>query len=287
MGDAAEGEYGLNTQYYPGTISLITVEMPTDSYPGSGFEGAYFNLSVNKNLSFSQCVSIDSQNLPSGREGTTTIGGIAFRWGGEGGVGAGQSSYGKYYTGYANGTCYEFNLGDAGGSNVSLSGVPGPSYAGDMSVLEALLSSVDFTGQSSSVLKFTPPNNVAYEDQTYSATVSPCFVPTVYNPEYGVAEINPASSSQLVPGADVDEGGFVAVVLDDLGNTDFHCDKGTNTEIFDVVMHSEGGSFINTNSLPLGTVILFVANEDPGSDYVAGSRDVLAVSAPFELLKAQ
>jgi hypothetical protein len=144
-GDAAEGDYGLYIKYDPGAVSLITVEMPTSSYPGTGFEGAYFNLSVDAHLDPGQCFSLTSQAGPGGG-GHLTIGGVVFDWRDEGSVAAGTDFDRRNYSGYANGVCYYFNLGDRGGANVNgVTGASLPSYAGDMTTMEGLLSSVKFT----------------------------------------------------------------------------------------------------------------------------------------------
>jgi hypothetical protein len=142
-GDTAEGDYGLYTQYDPGAVSLVTVEMPTSSYPGTGFEGAYFNLSVDAHVDPGQCFSLTSQAGPGGG-GHLTIGGVVFDWRDEGSVAAGTDFDTRNYSGYTNGICYYFNLGDRGGANVSLNGAVLPSYASDMTTLEGLLSSVNF-----------------------------------------------------------------------------------------------------------------------------------------------
>lgn len=145
-GDTAEGDDGLYTKYDPNAVSLITVEMPTDSYPGTGFEGAYFNLSVDKQLDSSQCAALNSQPGPNNTPGgVITIDGVVFNRYAAGSVAAGTSFGTQNYSGYANGVCYEFNLGDVGGSNVNaVTGAPSPSYAGDMSVLEGIFPSVKF-----------------------------------------------------------------------------------------------------------------------------------------------
>lgn len=153
-GDTAEGDYGLYTPYGPyqnasTTISLVTVEIPPSLYPGTNLEGAYFNLTVNKKLSQSQCLALTSQSGPNNGGGVITIGGVVFNWNLSGGVGGGTDVFSRNYSGYTNGTCYEFNLGDATGNDVSLTGTKMSGSANDISVLEGMLPSVKFTGLAS------------------------------------------------------------------------------------------------------------------------------------------
>jgi hypothetical protein len=161
-GDTAEGDYGLYTPYGPyqnasTTVSLITVEIPPSFYPGTNLEGAYFNLSVNKQLSQSQCLALTSQPGPNNGGGKTTIGGVTFNWTRAGSAAAGTDEFSENYSGYTNGTCYEFNLGDTTGNDVSPTGTRMSGSANDISVLEGVLPSVKFTGSAPSV-KVTSEN---------------------------------------------------------------------------------------------------------------------------------
>jgi hypothetical protein len=144
-GDTAEGDYGLYTKYDPHTISLVTAEIPRNAYPGTGFGGAYFNLSVDKQLSQIQCAALippfGPNNIP---DKIIDIDGVMFTRYAAGSVAAGTAEYIENYSGYANSICYEFNLGDITGSTVSNNN-PKPTYANDISVLEGVLSSVKFS----------------------------------------------------------------------------------------------------------------------------------------------
>lgn len=150
-GDTAEGDYGLYTQYgpqyAPTAVSLITVEIPPSLYPGTNLEGAYFNLSVDKQLSQSQCSALippfGPNNIP---DKVIVIDGVTFTRYAAGGVAAGTDEFTENYSGYTNDTCYEFNLGDTTGNDVSATGVKMSGSANDISVLEGVLSSVKFTG---------------------------------------------------------------------------------------------------------------------------------------------
>ena len=146
-GDTAEGDYGLYTPYGPyqnasNTVSLITVEIPPSFYPGTNLEGAYFNLSVNKQLSQSQCLALTSQPGPNNGGGKTAIGGVIFNWTRAGSTAAGTDEYSENYSGYTNGACYEFNLGDATGNDISPTGTKMSGTADDISALEGVLPTV-------------------------------------------------------------------------------------------------------------------------------------------------
>jgi hypothetical protein len=168
-GNAAEGDYGLYTQYDPNAVSLITVEIPSSLYPGTNLEGAYFNLSVDKQLSQSQCSALNSQpgpnNIPGG---TITIGGVTFNWYAAGGVAAGTDEFTENYSGYTNGICYEFNLGDTTGNDVSATGMKMLGSANDISALEGVFSSVkfgnpgslDITSATTSVAAIPAPSDI-------------------------------------------------------------------------------------------------------------------------------
>jgi hypothetical protein len=163
-GDAAEGDYGLYTPYGPyqnasTTVSLITVEIPSSLYPGTNLKGAYFNLSVNKQLSQSQCLALTSQPGPNNGGGKITIGGVVFNWTHAGSTAAGTDEFSENYSGYANGTCYEFNLGDTTGNDVSPTGTRMSGSANDIPALEGVLSSVKFTGSTSTSEPVSATNN--------------------------------------------------------------------------------------------------------------------------------
>jgi hypothetical protein len=147
--DAAEGDYGLYTPYGPyqnasTTVSLVTVEISPSLYPGTNLKGAYFNLSVNKQLNQSQCLALTSQPGPNNGGGKITIGGVVFNWTRAGSTAAGTDEFSENYSGYTNGTCYEFNLGDATGNDVSPTGTRMSGSANDIPALEGVLSSVKF-----------------------------------------------------------------------------------------------------------------------------------------------
>ena len=187
--DAAEGDYGLYTPYGPyqnasTTVSLVTVEISPSLYPGTNLKGAYFNLSVNKQLNQSQCLALTSQPGPNNGGGKITIGGVVFNWTRAGSTAAGTDEFSENYSGYTNGTCYEFNLGDATGNDVSPTGTRMSGSANDIPALEGVLSSVKFAGLTSTSEPVSATNNfpvlnipttstlVAYKDSQYGFQIS-------------------------------------------------------------------------------------------------------------------
>lgn len=297
-GDTAEGDYGLNTKYDPNATSLITVEMPTDSYPGSGFGGAYFNLSVDKQMGQSQCSSLASrlsQNIK-----TTTIGGVAFNWFDEGSAAAGTSEYTESYIGYTNGTCFEFNLGDAGGSNVNaVTGVPGPSYAGDIPALEGLLPSVHFTGTSA---VGTPTiQNTNSVTTTTTAFVATTGTPSIQSPTQPI-NASTASNSSIATSASWSYGRFSFTapitgcfafkypptfsapvgdsVSDNNGNTfDYTVDLSQNINFQQVEGFYEGEGYTEKDFTTVGGLAgkeFFLENRDTLFDiFVTGSQQIM------------
>jgi hypothetical protein len=97
----------------PGGIALATVEMPHNSYPGTDFSSALFNISVNKSLRADECTQFgfpksehpDSEpGLPSKvRVGETEFNQVED-------FGPMKSADAKYYHVFESGACYEFAM---------------------------------------------------------------------------------------------------------------------------------------------------------------------------------
>jgi hypothetical protein len=99
----------------PGGIMVAAVELPKNSYPGTDFASAFFNVSVNRSMSLEECGKFgltDAVHPDEPGESTkVTVGGKEFDqvedFGGE----ALKQADAKYYHLYENGACYEFALG--------------------------------------------------------------------------------------------------------------------------------------------------------------------------------
>jgi hypothetical protein len=136
-------------------------------------------------------------------------------------------------------------------------------------------------------LNFAPPYEMVYPGQNYPATLSSCFASSTYNPEYGIASLNASIAKELVPGATLSDasGAYTYSMMDGPGNSDFHCDTASSTEIFTVSIYSltQSSLMMNTTTLTPGEYILFVANESTGNDTIPDTFQILAISSPFQL----
>lgn len=94
----------------PGAVTIVSVEMPRSSYPGTDFASAFFNVSVNRSLAAAECgqfavpVHVDNGTVPDSK---IKLGGMEFAELED----AMQQSDAKYYHVFENGACYEFALG--------------------------------------------------------------------------------------------------------------------------------------------------------------------------------
>lgn len=96
----------------PGGSTLVAVELPRNAYPGSNLSSAFFSVSVNPNLSETECTQFASAdaNTPADDPdlaSTVKMGSLEFNQIEE----SLKDSDSKYYHVFQNGTCYEFGLG--------------------------------------------------------------------------------------------------------------------------------------------------------------------------------
>jgi hypothetical protein len=100
----------------PGGNIVATVETPADSYPGTDFSSAFFNVNVNRNLSAEQCShfafvdtsnadgeAVDAEKITIGDSVMETTSSYA-------GTPDGHAET-RYYHQYKGGACYEYVLG--------------------------------------------------------------------------------------------------------------------------------------------------------------------------------
>jgi hypothetical protein len=269
MGNTVVGDYGLYTQYDPHAVSLITVEIPSSLYPGTNLEGAYFNLSVDKQLSQSQCYVLTSQPGPNNGGGVITIGGMTFNWTAAGGVAAGTDTFTKNYSGYTNGTCYEFNLGDTTGNDVSVTGTRMSGSANDISVLEGVLSSVKFgsfdvTSATTSVAAISAPvditipatstNLVAISQDYYGLFMAPASVVAARNPYYGYGFGGTYLNDGTIQSGSY--AGYERVLFND----DVNCDEGGCEYVNILFATKDHQSFILDNDTPSQNSLNTLAN---------------------------
>ena len=97
----------------PGGIALAAVEMPRNSYPGTDFSSALFNISVNKSLSADECTqfAFPKNEHPENEPGSPSkvkVGETEFNQVED--FGPMKSADAKYYHVFENGACYEFAM---------------------------------------------------------------------------------------------------------------------------------------------------------------------------------
>lgn len=100
----------------PGGITVATVALPDGSYPGTDFASAFFNVSVNRNVSETECshfAFVDTRNAdgePVDAE-KVTIGSTDMEKTSDFSANAIKQNETQYYHSYVNGACYEYTLG--------------------------------------------------------------------------------------------------------------------------------------------------------------------------------
>jgi hypothetical protein len=109
----------------PGGSNVAAIELPRNSYPGTNFSSAFFSVSVNPELSESECsqfafpLTLHPENDPASPSKASSskvkVGGNEFSMAEE--IGSDKTVDGpkdpnvKYYHRFENGNCYEFSMG--------------------------------------------------------------------------------------------------------------------------------------------------------------------------------
>jgi hypothetical protein len=96
----------------PGGTTLAAVELPRNAYPGADISSAFFNVSVNPNLSEAECTQFSSSDSSGPADdptpdSTVKVGSLEFNQTEE----TLKDFDSRYYHVYQNSTCYEFGLG--------------------------------------------------------------------------------------------------------------------------------------------------------------------------------
>jgi hypothetical protein len=99
----------------PGGTTLAAIELPRNSYPGTDFSSAFFSVSVNPELSASECEQfafpLHLQDDDPGAPAKAKIGGTEFNMVEDFSVTDHKEPSLKYYHRFQNGNCYEFSMG--------------------------------------------------------------------------------------------------------------------------------------------------------------------------------
>jgi len=100
----------------PGGVAVATVALPGDSYPGTDFASAFFNVNVNRSVSEPECAHfafVDTRNAdgePVDAE-KVKIGSTDMEMTSDFSANAIKQAETQYYHSYENGACYEYVLG--------------------------------------------------------------------------------------------------------------------------------------------------------------------------------
>ena len=100
----------------PGGVAVATVALPGDSYPGTDFASAFFNVNVNRSVSEQECAHfafVDTRNAdgePVDAE-KVKIGSTDMEMTSDFSANAIKQAETQYYHSYENGACYEYVLG--------------------------------------------------------------------------------------------------------------------------------------------------------------------------------
>jgi hypothetical protein len=143
-GDAKPAAMDESMSGDPAEIPLATVQMPQRLDPKTDFDDGYFSVSANRTLTEETCeksaiVNEDSKLL------TETINGVQFRWTENSATEGDSYSEWHRYAGFANGVCYQVQLGlatSAAPEPADRSSVKGVNSARVFGRLNAILSSL-------------------------------------------------------------------------------------------------------------------------------------------------
>jgi len=100
----------------PGGVTVATVALPRNSYPGTDFTSAFFNVSMNPSISEQECAQfafVDTRN-PDGEPvdaEKVKVGSMDMERTSDFTANALKQAEAQYYHRYENGACYEFVLG--------------------------------------------------------------------------------------------------------------------------------------------------------------------------------
>ena len=94
---------------HDGQFSLARIDIPKGFYPDTNFDRGYFVVSLNEDMNQEECVA--SLGADPAKLNSENINGMDFRWIESEDGGRGNTSVIRNYAAYANGTCYELEMG--------------------------------------------------------------------------------------------------------------------------------------------------------------------------------
>jgi len=95
----------------PGGARIATVEVPRDAHPGTDFVNAFFTISVLADTTAERCAQFSPELSYAEPPLRQKIGGIAFTGIPNSEAASMHEYFGKYFHGFAEGTCYEIGYG--------------------------------------------------------------------------------------------------------------------------------------------------------------------------------
>jgi hypothetical protein len=98
----------------PGGVTIVSVELPSSSYPGTDFTSAIFNVNVNRNLTAAECgqFALADKNDPDpAKPAKVKLSRTEYDEMEAVGLHGMKQADAKYYHVYQNDACYEFALG--------------------------------------------------------------------------------------------------------------------------------------------------------------------------------
>lgn len=101
----------------PGSILVVTVNIPPDAYPNTTFRSGTLQFVVNPVVTPETCQSFAVPLDDAYTSGAADAQGIIFQWRQRGSAAAGTGYLNRDYAGFSNGACYEFFLEIVTGSN--------------------------------------------------------------------------------------------------------------------------------------------------------------------------
>jgi len=109
-GDARPASLESSMGGDPAEVPLATVQVPQSLYPKTDFDDGYFSLSANRNLTEQACQQSAVVNEDS-KVMTDTVNGVPFHWTENSATEGDYHSEWRSYAGFANGVCYQVQLG--------------------------------------------------------------------------------------------------------------------------------------------------------------------------------
>ncbi len=98
----------------PGSVTIVSVELPSSSYPDTDFTSAIFNVNVNRNLTAAECGQFalaDKNDADSAKPAKVKLSQTEYDEMEAVGLHGMKQADAKYYHVYQNDACYEFALG--------------------------------------------------------------------------------------------------------------------------------------------------------------------------------